>query len=441
MSGLSFVNDTVLERRAPPAPLRCYVCGQKYLNHTSLDMHLKACRRRFEQREATKPAAERCPLLEEEELPDGVHSLEQHYDLIRSTVRDLRDAAERTGPTDLSAARCPATTYPSKLVPCEFCKRTFHPERLETHQRVCLQRPKQETKRPPRRRVTLAGAPPAAINSYAAFCSQLERCSFCSRQFRREVLPSHEQSCSAGQPRVARAATSPMPRARSTSTQGLAFTPPARSRDSVATSSLRLKWTPNGPSDSPQGSTTKSLLETGLISVASEEDQRQLRAELEPLEPEIQVTGIFATVGTQRSVYDALKSSLAEGRDLEELQLWHGTSWAFIPKILKQGFNRSFAGRHGTLLGHGSYFSKDPRYSLRFCDKKGGPDGTKVLVAARVLVGRYCKGSPGDVEPPVFDARTGDRYDSTVDNAEAPSIFAVFRDFQALPLFLIEILA
>ena len=49
---------------------------------------------------------------------------------------------------------------------------------------------------------------------------QLERCSFCSRQFRREVLPSHEQSCSAGQPRVARAATSPMPRARSTSTQG-----------------------------------------------------------------------------------------------------------------------------------------------------------------------------------------------------------------------------
>lgn len=51
---------------------------------------------------------------------------------------------------------------------------------------------------------------------------------------------------------------------------------------------------------------------------------------------------------------------------------------AFIPKILKQGFNRSFAGRHGTLLGHATYFSSDPRYSLRFCDKKGGQDGTKV---------------------------------------------------------------
>ena len=51
------------------------------------------------------------------------------------------------------------------------------------------------------------------------------------------------------------------------------------------------------------------------------------------------------------------------------------------------------------------------------------PPFWQVLVAARVLVGRYCKGSPGDVEPPVLDERTGDRYDSTVDNAEAPSIF------------------
>ena len=42
-AGLSFVNDTVLERRAPPAPLRCYVCGQKYLNHTSLDLGSANC--------------------------------------------------------------------------------------------------------------------------------------------------------------------------------------------------------------------------------------------------------------------------------------------------------------------------------------------------------------------------------------------------------------
>lgn len=37
---------------------------------------------------------------------------------------------------------------------------------------------------------------------------------------------------------------------------------------------------------------------------------------------------------------------------------------------------------------------------------------------ARVLVGRYCKGSASDVEPPVFNEKSGDRYDTTVDNAE-----------------------
>eukprot|EP00434_Breviolum_minutum_P040102 symbB.v1.2.035630.t1/scaffold4752.1/size35433/1 len=449
MSGLSFVDDTVLERRAPPAPLRCYICGQKYLNHTSLDMHLKACRRRFSQREAHKPEAERCPLLEEDELPDGVKSLEQHYDLIRSTCPTLKTASD-------SELRCgvvvsTTTTYPSKLIPCEFCKRTFHPDRLDTHQRVCLHRPKPEPKRPPRRRVTLAGPPAAAIDSYATFCSQLERCSYCSRQFRREVLQSHEQSCgSAAQPRtVRRAATSPMTRSRqrSTSSQGLAFTPPSR-KDGHRTPSVRggFKWTP-GPTNSPPSPSQTSvthLREAGLICNASEEDEMRLTGALLERLPDLQVLGVFETIGpTQRSVYDALKLSMSSergGEEVEELDLWHGTSWAFLPKILKQGFNRSFAGRHGTLLGHATYFSSDCRYSLRFCDKKGGgQDGTQVLVAARVLVGRYCKGSASDVEPPVFNEKSGDRYDTTVDNAETPSIFAVFRDFQALPLFIIEI--
>lgn len=52
-----------------------------------------------------------------------------------------------------------------------------------------------------------------------------------------------------------------------------------------------------------------------------------------------------------------------------------------MEKILKQGFNRSYAGRHGALLGHASYFSTDPKYSLRFCDRKGGgSDRTKAAL-------------------------------------------------------------
>ena len=178
MSGLSFVDNTVLEKRAPPAPLRCYICGQKYLTHQSLDMHLKACRKRFELREAQRHPSERCPLLEESDIPAGVKSLEEHYELMRG----MTSLGQREAQVDV--AQTPQTaSYPSKLLPCEHCKRTFHPDRLTTHQRVCLQRPKEEkfssevlsqAKRPPKRRVTLAGPPPAALNSYTAFCNQLE---------------------------------------------------------------------------------------------------------------------------------------------------------------------------------------------------------------------------------------------------------------------------
>jgi len=178
---------------------------------------------------------------------------------------------------------------------------------------------------------------------------------------------------------------------------------------------------------------------------ASGEDETILQAELLGSMPSAEFLGAYqVSDSSQHRIYEALKSSV---RDLSspgteepcELQLWHGTSWSILAKILRHGFNRSFAGRHGTLLGMATYFSAKLGYSSRFCDKRGGgADGTKVVLLSRVLVGRYCKGGPTDVEPPVLLAATGERYDSTVDNEENPSIFAVFRDFQALPLFLVE---
>ena len=86
------------------------------------------------------------------------------------------------------------------------------------------------------------------------------------------------------------------------------------------------------------------------------------------------VQQIYA-VNSDLRVYEALREAMAVPK---EINLWHGTSWHCVEKILKQGFNRSYAGRHGALLGHASYFSTDPKYSLRFCDRKGGgSDRTK----------------------------------------------------------------
>lgn len=159
------------------------------------------------------------------------------------------------------------------------------------------------------------------------------------------------------------------------------------------------------------------------------------------------------TSSTLMPIYMAVRASMDQP---EERLLWHGTSWRCLPNILRSGFNRAYAGRHGTKLGVGSYFSPDPAYALRFSDRGPGP---RVLLLASVLVGRFAEGSPGLLEPPLLpdggrrDAEGegeaplalagapatkggGLRYDSTVDRRDRPRIFCVFRDFQAVPVAL-----
>jgi len=118
-----------------------------------------------------------------------------------------------------------------------------------------------------------------------------------------------------------------------------------------------------------------------------------------------------------------------------ERLLWHGTPWEAVGNIVQNGFNRAYVGRHGTKLGRGTYFAEDPCYALRFCGR--GP--SRAIFLAGVLPGRYCRGEEGLVEPPPADAETGARFDATVDDAEQPRIFCVFRDYQALPLYLVEV--
>jgi len=151
----------------------------------------------------------------------------------------------------------------------------------------------------------------------------------------------------------------------------------------------------------------------------------------------------YAVPGAQTCVYEAVRTSL--GSPAERL-LWHGTSWQSLPNILRSGFNRAYCGKHGTRFGVGTYFATEPEYALRFCDR----EAPSALLLASVLVGRYTRGVPGLVEPPLLNdqepkAHRGDirsaasvrRYDSTVDCCHAPRVFCVFRDFQALPVGLV----
>eukprot|EP00927_Polykrikos_kofoidii_P037675 TRINITY_DN31892_c0_g1_i1.p1 TRINITY_DN31892_c0_g1~~TRINITY_DN31892_c0_g1_i1.p1 ORF type:complete len:969 (-),score=122.72 TRINITY_DN31892_c0_g1_i1:116-2983(-) len=153
--------------------------------------------------------------------------------------------------------------------------------------------------------------------------------------------------------------------------------------------------------------------------------------------PSFQVFNVAASA--QAAVYEAVRSALG-GVQTEERLLWHGTSWRSVPNILKAGFNRAYAGRHGTKFGVGTYFSADPTYALRFCDRPTAEREPRALLLVRVRIGRFTRGSSGMVEPPLLqDAQgggVGERFDSTVDDCECPRIFCVFRDFQALPVAL-----
>lgn len=135
--------------------------------------------------------------------------------------------------------------------------------------------------------------------------------------------------------------------------------------------------------------------------------------------------------GLAASVYSAVRPNLGPER-----LLWHGTSWDCVANIVHHGFNRAYAfgGRHGAKLGRGTYFSEDPTYALRFCGR-GAP---RALLLAGVLPGRFARGVEGLIEPPVADS-SGSRFDSTVDDPACPKVFCVFKDFQALPLYLAEV--
>lgn len=149
---------------------------------------------------------------------------------------------------------------------------------------------------------------------------------------------------------------------------------------------------------------------------------------------------------SQSGAYRAIRSMMGEP---QEMLLWHGTSWRSLGNILQGGFNRAYAGLHGSKFGVGTYFSRDAAYALRFCDTCS----PRALLLARVAIGNYAAGLPGMLEPPLVEANKGiistghgaddiilpssRRHDSTVDDCSNPRAFCIFRDFQAVPVALL----
>ena len=104
-----------------PKTLICYICGREY-GTASLEIHLKACKKRWEQEESQKPPKERRPLPEPprgfDEIVVGARGMSGEQ------LEEFRNEA--------------FNEYNTKaLVKCDNCGRTFLPDRLEVHLRSC----------------------------------------------------------------------------------------------------------------------------------------------------------------------------------------------------------------------------------------------------------------------------------------------------------------
>ena len=120
-----------------------------------------------------------------------------------------------------------------------------------------------------------------------------------------------------------------------------------------------------------------------------------------------------------------------------ERLLFHGTSPDAVLKINMRSFNRGYCGKHDAVYGNGMYFARDASYSGHTVYSPQDNAGMRFMYLARVFVGECALGSKGMVEPPQLPSGNGQTYDSTVDQAENPSIFVAYHDAQAYPQYLI----
>ena len=120
-----------------------------------------------------------------------------------------------------------------------------------------------------------------------------------------------------------------------------------------------------------------------------------------------------------------------------ERTCWHGTNQDTIPKIIQQGFNRSFCGKNATAYGKGVYFARDAQYSAHRTYSVPNSQGHQFIFMARVTIGEYCRGRRDVLTPDVRDAASHQLYDSTVDNVTNPSLYVTYHDAQAYPEYLI----
>ncbi|XP_048012775.1 protein mono-ADP-ribosyltransferase PARP11-like isoform X3 [Megalobrama amblycephala] len=122
--------------------------------------------------------------------------------------------------------------------------------------------------------------------------------------------------------------------------------------------------------------------------------------------------------------------------DIEEQMLFHGTSAKSVRSICTFNFSCRLSDkrRKGHVLGKGTYFAKHASLATKYSENTC--QGTKVMLLARVIVGKYRTGHQDYCTP--NDDQNDNIHDSCVDNALCPRIFVIFDSNQIYPEYVLE---
>ncbi|XP_052410935.1 protein mono-ADP-ribosyltransferase PARP11 [Carassius gibelio] len=121
--------------------------------------------------------------------------------------------------------------------------------------------------------------------------------------------------------------------------------------------------------------------------------------------------------------------------DIKEQMLFHGTDAKNVHSICTFNFNcrLSDTKRTAHVYGKGTYFAKHASHAIRYSKAR---HGTRVLLLARVIVGKYKTGHRDDCTP--NDEQDENIHDSCVDDVCHPKIFVIFDSTQIYPEYILE---
>ena len=120
-----------------------------------------------------------------------------------------------------------------------------------------------------------------------------------------------------------------------------------------------------------------------------------------------------------------------------ERTLFHGTSEDAVSKINSEGFDRNFCGKNMALYGKAVYLARDLSYSCNPIYSPANSDKLQSVYVVKALVGVYTQGKQN--MDSLLEQSPGVRFDSAVDSIDDPAIFALFRDYETYPEYLMHI--